>query len=108
MAEQICTDVDPIQEFPKMLYAHPVDKTQEHKTLIVNTPEEKDAAIGNGWKEEPHIPVSPEEYETTAYEVSEAQGSGSEKYGASDWTAAGEDSTGFPVPKDSPEDVTAQ
>ena len=105
MSEQICTDVEPIQEFPKMLYAHPVDKTQEHKTLIVNTPEEKDAAMGNGWKEEPHIPVVSEEYETAEYEV---DGSGSEKYGASDWTAAGADATGFPVQKGSPEDVTAQ
>ena len=34
------------------------------------------------------------------------QGSGSEKYGASDWTAAGRNAEGFPVAKGSPEDVT--
>jgi hypothetical protein len=79
MDEQICTEVEPIQEFPKMLYAHPVDKTQEHKTIIVNSPEEKAAAISNGYKEEPHVPVSPEEYETTVYDLKDAQGIGSER-----------------------------
>lgn len=36
----------------------------------------------------------------------DAQGSGSERWGASDWTQAGWDSTGFPVEKGSPTDVS--
>lgn len=51
----------------------------------------------NGWKDVIAEVTAPSDI---------AQGSGSEKYGASDWTAAGEDATGFPVPKGSPEDVT--
>lgn len=38
----------------------------------------------------------------------EEPGSGSERWGASDWTVAGEDKDGFPVAKGSPEDVTPQ
>jgi len=86
-------------EFPKALYLHPVDKTHEHKCIVVQTPGEMDKALSEGYKVEPHVPqvLTGEEYE---------QGSGSEKYGASDWTAAGQDSNGFPVPKDSAEDVS--
>lgn len=35
-------------------------------------------------------------------------GSGSEKYGESDWTAAGQDADGFPVKKGSKKDVTKE
>lgn len=71
--EQGCT-VDPegtsVQEYPKMLYAHPVDKTKEHKTLVVNSPEEKDDALAKGYKVEPHIPASEEDqFEETQYEA---------------------------------------
>lgn len=50
-----------------------------------------------GWKDIVAEVVAPSE---------EAQGSGSERYGGSDWTAVGQDVDGFPVPKGSPQDVT--
>lgn len=87
------------QEYPKMLYLHPVDKTQEHRIFVVNNAYEQENAMAEGFKTQPHIPVVPadEEFE---------QGSGSEKYGASDWTAAGRRADGSPVEKGSPEDVS--
>ena len=48
----------PHQAFPAMVYLHPKDKTKEHRTKIVNTPEEKEAAIEQGWRVQPHIPVA--------------------------------------------------
>ena len=80
------------EEFPKMVYLHPEDKTHEHKTLVVNNQDEQDVAEGKGYKREPHIPVVPPEEtfegEPTTHDqvAAEAQGSGSEKYGAGDWT----------------------
>jgi len=80
------------QEFPKMVYLHPEDKTHEHATLVVNNPDEQAVAEGKGYKLEPHIPVVPPEEnfegEKTTHDqvAAEAQGSGSEKYGAGDWT----------------------
>jgi hypothetical protein len=52
------------------LYLHPFDKTKEHKFILVNSPEEQDAAIEKGYKVEPHVPVAaPEDsFEETAYE----------------------------------------
>lgn len=47
------------QEFPKALYLHPVDKTQEHKSIVVQTPEEMDKSISDGYKVEPHVPETP-------------------------------------------------
>ena len=81
--------MEEIQEFPKMLYAHPVDKTKEHKFIVVNTLAESDDALSKGYKAEPHIPVpAPKDSYEVAYEVEEAPGSGSERwYGeGDDWT----------------------
>ena len=67
------------QEYPKMLYLHPVDKTKDHKVLIVKTPDEQNNAFSKGYKQEPNVPVTPasEQYEGISYEVpEEAQGSG--------------------------------
>lgn len=44
------------QPYPKMVYLHPKDKTKEHRTKIVHTPEELDAAEKQGYKAKPHIP----------------------------------------------------
>ncbi len=44
------------QPYPKMVYLHPKDKTQEHRAKTVHTPEELDAAQKQGWKTTPHIP----------------------------------------------------
>lgn len=97
-----------VVEFPKAMYLHPVDKAMEHKVFTVGNQAEQDEAMAQGYKVEPHVPVAPsdKQFEETAYEGNpEAQGSGSEKYGASDWTAAGQDVDGYPVPKGSPEDI---
>lgn len=97
------------QEFPKMLYLHPVDKTQEHRTFVVNSAYEQENAMAEGFKLEPHVPVAPanEQFEEIAYEgTPEAQGSGTERYPTEDWTQAGRTKEGYPVPKGSPEDVT--
>lgn len=73
--QQVQNFIVPKQEFPKMLYLHPADKTQEHKFIIVNTEGEMDAATDKGYKVEPYIPYK------------EAQGSGTERYGdAGTWT----------------------
>jgi hypothetical protein len=45
------------QPFPKMLYLHPKDKTKEHRTLIVHSDSELEAAQSKGWKTQPHVPV---------------------------------------------------
>lgn len=74
-------------EYPKMLYLHPVDKTQEHKFVTVANCEEEKEAVGKGYKLEPHVPVPADvkDYEQVAYE--EAPGSGSQRwYGeGTDW-----------------------
>lgn len=44
------------QPYPKMVYLHPKDKTKEHRTKIVLTPEELDTAMNQGYKTAPHIP----------------------------------------------------
>lgn len=44
------------QEFPKMVYLHPKDKTQEHRTRVVEDKDELEAAQKVGWKASPHIP----------------------------------------------------
>ena len=43
------------QEFPKMLYLHPKDKTQEHRTRVVQNVTEQEAALAQGWRIQPHI-----------------------------------------------------
>lgn len=47
----------PYQAYPKMLYLHPKDKSREHLTKVVSSEEEKTAAMAQGWRVEPHIPV---------------------------------------------------
>ena len=81
-------------EFPKMVYLHPVDKTKEHKFIVVNSPAELDEAAKGGYKIEPHVPVIPadEAFDDTASEV---PGSGSERWPHTGWTEAG-DGTNYP------------
>jgi hypothetical protein len=67
------------QEFPKMLYLHPADKTKEHKYIVVATQEAMDEATGKGYQVEPHVIPPVDEFE-------EAPGSGSLRYEAGDWT----------------------
>ena len=45
----------PHEKFPKMIYAHPKDKTQEHRTKIVQNDEELKSALKAGWKLKPHV-----------------------------------------------------
>ena len=47
----------PHEEYPKMLYLHPKDKAKEHQTKVVNNAAERDAAMAQGWRQTPHIPV---------------------------------------------------
>lgn len=44
------------QEYPKMVYLHPKDKTKEHRLKTVSNPEELEAAAQQGWKTSQHIP----------------------------------------------------
>lgn len=48
----------PHQEFPKMVYLHPKDKTREHATKIVHSASELEAAKKQGWRPQPHVPVA--------------------------------------------------
>ena len=43
------------QEFPKMLYLHPKDKTKEHRTRVVQNVTEQEAALAQGWRIQLHI-----------------------------------------------------
>lgn len=67
------------QEFPKMLYLHPADKTKEHKYIVVKTQDEMDEAGKNGYQVEPHVIPTADAFE-------EAPGSGNLRYEAGDWT----------------------
>ena len=44
----------PYQEFPKMLYRHPQNRTLPDVTLIVNNAQEQKQAQGNGFTDKPH------------------------------------------------------
>ena len=46
-----------MQHFPKMVYLHPRDKSKSHMTQIVQNEAQLDAAIKQGWKLKPHVPV---------------------------------------------------
>lgn len=63
------TKVVPHQEFPKMIYLHPKDKSQEHKVKVVNNQEELDVALKAGWKTKPHIQVIPPAPELDDFEA---------------------------------------
>jgi hypothetical protein len=51
----------PRLEFPKMVYLHPKDKTQEHKYKVVDNDEELTAALKLGYQKKPHVAVAPVE-----------------------------------------------
>ena len=95
------------EEYPKALYLHPVDKTQEHKAITVKNADEQAVAEKDGYQVKPHNPVTPED---TAYEGHNAfDGSGSERWPNSGWTESG-DGTNYPgLPNQSQADaVVAQ
>lgn len=48
----------PHEHYPKMVYLHPKNKTQQHKHKVVHTAEELEAAEKQGWKTKPHVPVA--------------------------------------------------
>jgi hypothetical protein len=49
------------QPFPKMVYLHPKDKSKEHRGKVVQDADELEAALAQGYKLKPHIPVAPVE-----------------------------------------------
>lgn len=49
----------PYIAFPKMVYLHPVDKTKEHRTKVVQNDDELQAALAQGWRKQPHVPQPP-------------------------------------------------
>lgn len=46
----------PYERFPKAIYLYPKDKTKEHRSKTVHTPEELEVAEKEGWKLKPHTP----------------------------------------------------
>lgn len=58
----------PHMEFPRMIYLHPVDKTKEHRTKIVHSKTELEAATKQGWKLAAHVPEAPPDAEIEAGE----------------------------------------
>lgn len=46
----------PYNQFPKMVYLHPEDPTETHKTAIVHTQAELDEHLAAGFVVKPHIP----------------------------------------------------
>lgn len=53
----------PHQEYPKMVYLHPKDKSKEHLAKVVGSPEELELATAKGYRLQPHIPVVSDEPE---------------------------------------------
>jgi hypothetical protein len=49
------------QSFPKMVYLHPKDKSKEHRGKVVQDADELEAALAQGYKLKPHVPVAPVE-----------------------------------------------
>jgi hypothetical protein len=49
------------QPFPKMVYLHPKDKSKEHRGKVVQDADELEAALAQGYKLKPHVPVAPVE-----------------------------------------------
>ena len=45
------------QEYPKMVYLHPKDKSKTHLTKIVNNANELGDAEAAGWRMTPHVPI---------------------------------------------------
>lgn len=63
------------QEYPRMVYLHPVDKTREHRTKIVHSADEFEAVKKQGWRSNPHIPIAPPDAEIEAgeFEIEESK-----------------------------------
>lgn len=57
------------EHYPKMVYLHPKNKTQEHKFKVVHTAEEHETAEKEGWKTKPHVPVAVVEDYSEDFEV---------------------------------------
>ena len=93
------------QEYPKMLYKHPADKTQEHQTLIVHNADEENAALADCHRLYPYVPISAE---VNGFDADCPDGSGSERWPNQGWTEAG-DGTGYPgdVPTQAQADAVA-
>jgi hypothetical protein len=47
----------PYEAYPKMVYLHPKDKSKEHRGKVVRDADELEAAVAQGYKLKPHIPV---------------------------------------------------
>lgn len=58
----------PYQPFPKMVYKHPKDKTQEHKYKVVYNEQELAEALKAGWRKDGHVPVAPPVLDEDLYE----------------------------------------
>ena len=65
----------PYAAFPKALYLHPTDKTKEHRSRVVNNEAEMDAALKQGWRVKPHVPIEPPDPAIAAgeFEVAEQE-----------------------------------
>lgn len=59
----------PHQEYPRMVYLHPKDKSKEHRTEIVENEDEMDAAEASGFRTAPHVPVPKPQDFSLDYEV---------------------------------------
>lgn len=62
----------PHAEFPKMIYLHPKDKTQQHRTRVVDGYPELEAAQKQGWRTAPHIPEAAPDIELEGFEYEAA------------------------------------
>ena len=67
--------VIPHQEFPKMVYLHPKDKTKEARYKVVENKQEQDEAAKQGYQTKPHVPQPPpdKELEEFEYEAPKAE-----------------------------------
>jgi hypothetical protein len=45
------------EEYPKMVYLHPPDKTQKHTIAVVKNPDEENAKLDAGYQKNPHLPL---------------------------------------------------
>lgn len=67
------TKAIPYAAFPKAIYLHPKDKSKQHRTKVVHSEEELEAAEEKGWKTKPHIPIQVEEDLSVEFEAEEAK-----------------------------------
>lgn len=68
----------PYEAFPKAVYLHPKDKTQEHRAMIVENATELESAEAKGYKQKPHIPEDAPE-DLSGFEMEEKRGPGRPK-----------------------------